>query len=97
VNDDEPDLELVVPFVTVASEGGPHDDESYVCGWEMGNLDHYLMSAARLHLIPQDTLIHTSNLDQADLVAMNHGFSMIPIEDHDDWTIVRLTPPMEED
>lgn len=65
---------LVMPFVTVASKGGPYDDEAYVAGYEMGILDHVLC-----HLPPSAThrvTIHEANRAQADLIAMRHGFVM---------------------
>ena len=37
--DDETSYGLLMPFVTVVSKGGPHEDESYAAGWEMGVLD----------------------------------------------------------
>jgi hypothetical protein len=63
--------EPVMPFVTVASAGGPHQDAGYVAGWEMGALDADLR-----HTRPADLrrVVHAANIPQADLVAMKHGY-----------------------
>lgn len=39
---------LVMPFVTVSSVGGPHDDGAYVAGYEMGALAVRLQMAELL-------------------------------------------------
>ena len=82
---DEPEShELVMPFVSVASKGGPHDDDAYVCGYEMGVLDAYLE-----HARPQryELTIHTANRDQADLIAMHRGYTAtFRDSDFDGWT-----------
>lgn len=83
---------LVMPFVTVTSVGGPHDDTAYVAGYEMGALDARLELAALARAIPTATNIHTVNQPQADLIAMKHGFtlSFTPIDGHDDWLHVEF-------
>lgn len=78
---------LVMPFVTVASKGGPHDDESYTAGWEMGFLD------ARLHEKPvfMELTIHATNAPQADLLAMKHGYRATITESGvDGWSFLEL-------
>lgn len=87
---DEPEYALVMPFVTCASNGGPHDDSSYVAGWEMGALDAALKHASALNIGPRPTLrtsIHADNQPQADLIAMKHGFHVVfeEIDGHPDW------------
>lgn len=81
--------ELVMPFVTIASKNGPHDDASYVAGWEMGALYAELEHS----LTPQlNRVIHTSNAAQADLIAMHHGYiAEIEPTGHDGWSTLRLT------
>lgn len=81
--------ELVMPFVTVASKNGPHDDASYVAGWEMGAF----YAELEFSLAPQlDRVIHASNAAQADLIAMQHGFiAEIEPTGHDGWSTLRLT------
>ena len=64
---------LIMPFVTVTSKGGPHDDEAYTAGWAMGTLDRDLSRS--IGPVEQDTIL-TSNLPQADLIAMRYGWNM---------------------
>lgn len=81
--------ELLMPFVTVASKDGPHEDTSYVAGWEMGALYTELEHSRTPRL---ERFIHASNAPQADLIAMNHGYiAEIEPTGHDDWSTLRLT------
>jgi hypothetical protein len=65
------DYDLVMPFVTVHSKGGPHDDESYIAGWTMGYLDAVLEhQKPAMH---EDT-IYQDSIPQADIIAMKHGY-----------------------
>lgn len=84
----EPEFELVMPFVTVASAGGPHDDDAYTAGWQMGSLDAALASsvANRWH-----DSIRSDCRGQADLIAMKHGWAA-EFEDSDGgWLHMTLT------
>lgn len=84
------DREMVMPFVTVASKGGPHDDDAYVAGYEMGLLEASL-GVSRWLLV---RTLRTDNLPQAELLAMRHGFQM-EAETYSpapEWTTVHLTP-----
>lgn len=76
---DEPDpmpgYELVMPFVTCASNGGPHDDESYTRGWEMGTLDAQLSLTPAMLSFGQ-VLIHRDSRPMADLVLARHGWHL---------------------
>lgn len=85
---DEPDYDLVMPFVTVASKGGPHEDGAYAAGWEMGALDG-LLEHSRPPLV--ESTIHTSNVPQADLVAMKHGYDATFTEYDDEWSFLSAT------
>jgi hypothetical protein len=68
---------MVMPFVTVASKGGPHDDESYAAGFEMGGLDATLKALAPFTaLVRMPVTIRSVNREQADLIAMKHGFTI---------------------
>lgn len=81
--EDETEYGLVMPFVTVASKGGPHDDESYAAGWEMGALD---VALANDTVGYHEQVIHTANAAQADLVAMKHGYTAEIVEAGDTWS-----------
>lgn len=72
---DEPEdiaAELVMPFLPVASKGGPFDDQAFTAGYEMGLLDALLGHAytfGRVH-----RTLRSENREQADLLAMRHGW-----------------------
>ena len=93
---DEPEYGLVMPFVTVTSKGGPHDDESYCAGYAMGLLDARLGSGGEQ---PVES-VRESCVAQADLLALKHGYT-IQAESSgvDGWiyvTFTRLDPSAEE-
>jgi hypothetical protein len=85
VSDEEQGFGLVMPFVSVASKGGPYDDDAYAAGWAMGALDAKL--SAIMRPVCHEETIRTADLPQADLVAMKHGYRLerSPSED-DEWT-----------
>jgi hypothetical protein len=88
----EPEYSLVMPFTTVISEGGEHDDASYTAGWEMG------MLYSQLALLPHEMriiTIHTANLTQADLILMKYGYTSAKLEQDPqfpEWTGLVLIP-----
>lgn len=85
---DEGEYELLMPFVTVTSVGGPHDDDAYVAGFEMGRYDGLL--AASMDGDRIDT-IRTDNVAQADLIAMRYGFTVEYVRDlGNGWSNVKL-------
>lgn len=92
--DPKPDPErayaMLMPFVTVASKGGPHDDNSYVAGWEMGALDHRLGMSRWAF----STTLHAENAPQIDLIAMKNGYEvdLQPYEDYPEWCLAKFTP-----
>lgn len=75
--DDHPEFAIAMPFVTVASKGGPHDDQAYTCGYEMGYLDATLDALTQAsRTVSWETTIHRVNVPQADLVGMQYGLTM---------------------
>lgn len=81
--------DLVMPFVSVASKGGPYEDNAYCAGWAMGALDARLATLAPVSL---SETVRTDDLDQADLVAMSHGYAMQRHESEvEGWTFVEFT------
>jgi hypothetical protein len=103
------EFSIRLPFVTVTSAGGPHDDDSYVAGWEMGRL------AAMLEWVPPTVtmltvpMLHRVNLPQADLIGMDNGFVMKDVTDlvdvetaepdligsREEWAVVIFTRQLE--
>ena len=88
----EGNFELFMPFVTVQSNGGPHEDGSYVAGWECGALDERLSAAKLVRALELEATVHTDNLPQMDLLAMKHGYRMAKTDPTLDvvegWTFV---------
>lgn len=68
----EGEYSLLMPFITVVSNGGPHDDESYTAGYAMGLLDVYL----RIGKVEDGVPVRQDSIAQADLLAMRYGYSM---------------------
>jgi hypothetical protein len=83
----ENDWELVMPFLPIRSKGGPHDDSAYVAGYQMGLLDAELSGS----VFKQGRAIAVENRDQADLIAMRHGFiAEFSTEDIPGWVCITL-------
>ena len=88
-DDPMPGYELVMPFVVCASNGGPYDDDSFVAGYELGRLDRDLAVHAALEYASLARTLRSASLDQADLIAMRHGYRMRRGGEHDgEWTDV---------
>jgi hypothetical protein len=86
--DDGPNYDLVMPFVTVTSQGGPHDDESYVAGWAMGKLDTLL---EQLFPPTWSDMIRDDSEPQADRIAMKHGYTAKFTAVGESWVHMELT------
>lgn len=89
IDQPDPDLDLVMPFVTVTSQGGPHDDDAYSAGWEMGQLDAFLTHTQPVF---HGQHILAVNAIQADLIAMKHGYEArtVVMAGNPDWSWLEL-------
>ncbi|WP_136246209.1 hypothetical protein [Mycobacterium intracellulare] len=86
-NQDDFSYDLVMPFLPVQSKGGPYDDAAFVAGYEMGLLDAQLAGSS----FDQGRAIHVANRDQADLLAMRHGYvAEFSDEDVEGWVCMRV-------
>jgi hypothetical protein len=72
MSDDDFRYELLLPFLPVQSLDGPYEDCAYVAGWEMGMLDGELRMGGHREFA---VTIRQENREQADLVAMRHGYA----------------------
>lgn len=93
----ETGYDLVMPFVTVASKGGPHEDQAYTAGWEMGAL-HALLSQERDHPHVHVQTVRADNREQADLIAMDCGYTAMFSFTAEGWLLAsfaRLPPDAE--
>lgn len=87
------DYGLVMPFVTVTSTGGPHDDAAFTAGWVCGRADQTL-EALTGHLARIVIGCHPSVVPQLDLIAMRHGYrvEVSPWAEHpEEWCEVVIT------
>jgi hypothetical protein len=88
-HEDQPDegMELVMPFVCVRSKGGPFDDEAFAAGWACGDLDRALAFAEVSNGLTEyhHGTFRTALKEQADLIAMKHGFNSVVFEVAEGW------------
>lgn len=68
---------IFVPFVAIASNGGPFDDDAFHAGHEMGRLERDLYHASVTGHRPAARWIRASLRHQADLVSMALNFVMV--------------------
>lgn len=93
---DRPEYDLVMPFVTCASVGGPHDDASYVAGFAMGRLDAVLQIAGQLGMGSLTETVDAASKQQADLLAMRRGFTATFTESElPEWIYAQFEPTTE--
>ena len=97
-DDEAPGREILMPFLPVQSKGGPHEDNAYTAGWEMGMLWHRLETACMIGIPSEGSLaIRRDNREQADLIAMHFGYVAEFHDYDDDWTTVTFTAGTEVD
>lgn len=75
---EEAEYEMVMPIVLAKSNGGPFDDAAVVAGMTCGALDQELTMAAAIHTLPHERYIDLPLMKQVDLIAMKHGYKLIP-------------------
>lgn len=92
------DYTLVMPFVACQSQGGAYEDNAYVSGWEMGRLDMQMAMGKVLPNYADIVTVHTGNLKQLDLLAMNHGYTteIITTDSVPGWSTVKIYIPSED-
>lgn len=88
MSDADPEYELAMPFLPVRSRSGPHDDDAYVAGYEMGLLDMELRLARR---VVEGRPIRDENAEQADLIAMRHGYRASVTPQSDGWSWLEVS------
>ena len=89
---------LVMPFVSVQSKGGPYEDHAFAAGYEMGLLDARLQTVGtRGSLAFWEATIRVANREQADLIAMRHGYLLVPLSEQDGWLDCRFVPESRSD
>ena len=66
----------IMPFVTIDTNGGEHEAESYLAGFEMGAADARLAIAAIARAERLVVAVRRSNLPQLRVIGARHGFTI---------------------
>lgn len=77
---------LIMPFICVKSVGGEYDDDAFVAGYRLGMLDKELSLGNAVTWTVRDI-----EVEQADLIAMQHGATIIVEEIEDGWRFLRIS------
>ncbi len=92
---DESQRHDVMPFVLCRANGGPYDDEAFLSGWRLGDIDATLAGPGIRALASS---IHPRELDQADLIAMARGYRMLAERTSEpEWISVTFTRITQDD
>lgn len=81
-----PDWSLVMPFVVCASQGGPYDDDAFVAGYHLGQLDVQMANGT----VDSVVTLRASSMPQFDLIAMRHGYELRSMQGSDGWVTVAV-------
>lgn len=88
--------DLVLPFVVCESHGGPYEDQSFVAGFQAGQIYRSLAAIAAVEGNGLTAMVRADLAPQLDLIAMRFGFHRIDREEHEGgwmtWTCRRSTP-----
>ena len=91
-NQDQREAEM--PFVLCRSNGGPYEDEAFMSGWRMGDLDATLASGGIAMLADS---VRPIERRQADLIAMARGYTMaVEASGDPDWLSVTFSRSRDE-
>lgn len=86
---DDDAMELVMPFLVVASHGGPYDDDAFAAGWQAGEIDRTLRTAAAIAAtVVEFPIVHAGLVPQLDLIGMKHGYKVTAEPTADGWVAV---------
>ena len=83
------DFALVYPFDACQSRGGPYEDESFVAGWQAGQIAAYIDDPT---LSIWSGPVYRHLVHQVDLVAMHAGFNLtVDVhEEGSEWVTITL-------
>jgi hypothetical protein len=93
----DPQYELLYPYTVCRSQGGPFDDEAFVAGVQLGQIDEALQVAAIGGVERLSFTAYTALVRQLELCGMARGFPVVSaeaIEETDeypampDWSVV---------
>lgn len=84
-------FELAVPFIVCQSQGGPYEDEAFVAGFQAGEVDRALVTAAAAGATEVKATVLSTLVRQLELVGMHRGFPVMRSEVSDEvpeWSLV---------
>jgi len=88
--DEDMPMSLVVPFTVCQSKGGPYEDQSFVAGFQAGELWARLTAFQAMGGVrtePQN--VYTELLPQVDLIAMHFGYRvLVDLSEVPEWRVV---------
>ncbi len=95
---------LVMPFVACKSEGGTYDDQSFVAGYECGQIDRALemLAASGGQEVTFKVTVGTDVIKQLELIGMKNGFPAMTNEpafedkQYANWRTVTFTKSQEQ-
>lgn len=85
---DHDDFNLVLPFVSVESVGGPYHDSSFTAGFQVGEICGELKTR---NIVATTYLILSPLHVQADLIGMKYGYKSDILHDDGEWTQIGFT------
>ncbi|NUQ95804.1 MAG: hypothetical protein HOY79_04345 [Streptomyces sp.] len=87
---EEGEYEMVMPIILAKSNGGEFDDAAVVAGMTCGALEQELAIVKALHTLPRERYLDMRLLEQADLIAMKHGYVMKrgEIDEPSGWQVI---------
>lgn len=89
---EEDGYQLVVPFIACKSHGGRYDDDSFVAGFQAGQIDQALKSGATAGAVRVwFPMVYATLREQLELIAMNRGYPLVEfalLDGHEDWVDV---------
>lgn len=98
---EQPDAELLMPFIVAASNGGPFDDDAYVAGYEAGQWWERMRMFAAGGLSGATAVmpVRTANVPQLDLIAMQWAIHIETelVEEMPEWSWMTLHLPDAEE
>jgi hypothetical protein len=90
---------LVMPFKPAVKSGtGPYDDQSFVAGYQAGQIDRALSVQRAVQGTGMQTTVYTELIPQLDLIAMRYGFELkIEETGAEGWSFAIFHPPSSEE
>lgn len=87
-SEEESQFEIEMPFTEVISKGGVYDDQSFVAGFQTGQIYYILQQSA---LVSTTLIVYRNLVKQIDLIAMKNGFRTVVTAEDEHWAQIEVT------